>query len=222
MKNTKLQENDQLGQYVSYNDAIDYTPLVDKTHPMTPQAINAETQVDLCDAIAPHVLPLEVMPLLEEHIEKQTKLATLEFINKFLGKMSQNLHGFCLLRALGYDVMLEHNGRHVSSLRQLSEHFKVSHQYIHKLTKDYSTQIGLDGAAGAKRNSVQPPDGYATLATIMKKYSVTRHTLKKIISETGAKVMPYKRNSKIVQESLINSYIRKKNQGIYLKKSQST
>jgi hypothetical protein len=207
MKNTKLQKDDQLGQFVSYNDSIDYTPIVDKTHPMTPQAINANTQVDLADAIAPHIMPPEVMPMLEEYIAEQTKLSTLEFINKFLGKMSQNLHGFCLLRALGYDVMLEHNGKHVSSLRQLSEHFKVSHQYIHKLTKDYGEQIGL---GVPKSTSVQPPDGYATLANIMKKYSITRHKLKRIIQQTGATVMPYKRNSKIVQESLINNYIEKK------------
>ena len=207
MKNTKLHDGDDVGQFLSYNDAIDYTPLIDKTHPMSPQAITS-TQVDLADALAPHSIPLEVLPLVEEHIEKQTKLATLEFINRFLSKMSQNLHGFCLLRALGYDVMLEHNGKHVSSLRQLSEHFKVSHQYIHKLTKDYSNQIGLGGRQS--RNTVSPPDGYATLATIMKKYSITRHTLKKIIVQTGAKVMPYKRNSKIVQESLINSYLREK------------
>jgi len=205
MKDTRLHETDDLGQFVKYSDDIDYSPIMDTNHPMCPQMFKP-IQEDITNLLDLHDAPHELIPTLEDYIGEQTRLATLEFINRFLAKLSQNLHGFCLLRALGYDVMIEHNGKPVTSLRQMSDHFQVSHQYIHKLTKDYSEQIGMSKPKQYK-SKVTAPEGYITLGDAMKKYKLTRHKLKQLIRATKAQVIQYKRNSKVMQESIISSYL---------------
>lgn len=205
MKDTRLHETDDIGQFVKYSDDIDYSPIMDKNHPMCPQMFKPP-QEEIAHLLENYDAPPELIPVIEDYISDQTRIATLEFINRFLAKLSQNLHGFCLLRALGYDVMVEHNGKPITSLRQMSEHFQVSHQYIHKLTKDYSEQIGMSKPKQYKTR-VTAPDGYITLGEAMKKYKLSRHKLKQLIKATKAQVISYKRNSKVMLESIISSYL---------------
>jgi hypothetical protein len=132
-----------------------------------------------------------------------------QFIRKFTSILAKSLHGFCVLRALGYHVHVEHNGRPIKSLRQISEHFKCSHQLIHQLTKDFQKQLDVEGANSAdieKRTYsmiVNPPEGWITLGNAIKKYGINRGTLFRYLEKHNVEIKNYKRNSKIVRADAI-------------------
>ena len=205
MKDTRLSEDDLQGRYLTYDDEINYSEII-KNHEEC-------SQEDINQVLANHDIPSKLIPCIvpdiEDLIDSQVRLGALEFINRFLAKMSRNLHGFCLLRALGYDVMLEHKGKSVNSLRQLADHFQVSHQYVDKLTKDYEKQIGL-GKPNDFSNKVKPPDGYITIGQAIKKYKLKRLDMNIFFKETGCEAMSYKRNSKIIREGELISYLSNK------------
>jgi hypothetical protein len=200
MHNTKLTEQDTDGRYLHYDDTIGYTQHQHK--------IAQATKHDLPAMLEEEGL-IELLPKLQAWADEEIRLGMCEFINRFLAKMSQNLHGFCLLRALGYDVMLEHEGKSIKSLRQMAEHFQVHHSYIHKLTKDLQTQIGL-GKPKDYSTKVKPPKGYMTISQAMTHFGIDRLKLWEAIKRSGAKVKPYKMNSKLVQYSVIAQFLAKK------------
>lgn len=202
MKDTRISKSDLQGKFVSYDDKINYSD-IEKHH-------KESKQDTLQSLLGPHDLDVSIIPIIEDYVDDQVRLGVLEFINRFLAKMSQNLHGFCLLRALGYDVTLEHNGKSVNSLRQLSDHFQVSHQYIDKLTKDYEKQIGL-GKPKEYNPKVKPPDGYITIGQAMKKYKLKRNDMTNFFNATNCTAISYKRNSKIIPEGQLTSYLSKIN-----------
>ena len=148
-------------------------------------------------------LPDEVIAQLDEWVEEQVKLGLREFIKKLTIKMSQSLHGFCVLRALGYHAHIESDGKSVESLRQIAKHFKCSHQYVDKLTKDLQRQLGvsIESLNIEKKNysmTVKPPSGWITLGVAIRTYRVSRSRIQEAISN-GVRCKNYKRKSKILR-----------------------
>lgn len=181
------------GRYVQYDDSLLYK--------QSPHKITEAP----CQKTAPALLqeldlPLEYVPPLEEYIDRQVHLGTLEFINRFLSKLSKSLHGYCLLKALGYEVQIEAKGKHISSLREMADHFQVHHSYIHKLTEDLAAQIKA-GTPKEYCRQVTAPTGYLTMTQIMQKYKLSKPKVQEVIKKANAQTMPYRKNSKIVLES---------------------
>ena len=84
------------GRYMSYTDALDYTK------ERATETEDSITQGSLTDIIERYGFPEEMVAEVEEWAEDQIKLGTAEFVKKLTMRMAQSLHGFCVLRALGY------------------------------------------------------------------------------------------------------------------------
>lgn len=199
-----------------FNGAVDYTARE------APEAQDSFDQDKFLELVRELDLPEEVVADLERWVDEQIRLGMREFIYKFTNKMSHSLHGFCVLRALGYHAHVEDSqGRPITSLRAIAKHFECSHQYVDKLTKDLEAQLGLkveNMQIEQKTYSmkVEPPKGWVTIGQVLKTNRVTRKTLWVLIEENGIEVRPYQRKSKIVRVSDIRKILSDK-ESIYAK-----
>jgi len=181
-----------------FNPAIDYTS---QHAPETHDSFDQDAFKELCEELE---LPEETIATIETWVDEQIRLGMREFIYKFTNKMSHSLHGFCVLRALGYHAHIEDDkGKPITSLRAIAKHFQCSHQYIDKLARDLSEQLGvsIDNLLIETKTysmEVVPPKGFITIGQILKRYDVTRTTLWALIEEHGIEVRPYKRRSKLI------------------------
>ena len=127
--------------------------------------------------------------------------------------MSHSLHGFCVLRALGYHAHIEdQEGKPITSLRAIAKHFKCSHQYVDKLTKDLEVQLGLkieNLQIEQKTYSMEvtPPKGWLTIGQILKSNEITRKALWDAVNDLGLKVERHSRQSKIIKETDVQKII---------------
>lgn len=199
VKSKKLFESDNEGRYIR-------SPLDDIAWR---NVYNSTEQTQLEDIIEELDIPEEYVAELEEWVDGQIKQGTKEFIRRFTNILAKSLHGFCVLRALGYHVQLEHNGKQVKSLRQIADHFKCSHQLVHQLTKDFQKQLQTQGI---KTNEIEkrtysmnvvPPKGHITLGNAIKQSGMTRKAFLKWCEQKNIVIQDYKRNSKIIKVSTI-------------------
>ena len=110
------------------------------------------------------------------------------------------------LRIAGIELPrhIENNGKQVRSLRQIAKHFKCSHQYVDRLTKDLEKQLGmalpkaLDIETKTYTMNVVAPNGWLTYGQAIKTHNITRKRLLKAINKNQLVVKSYKRGSKIV------------------------
>lgn len=190
-----------------FNPAIDYTA---QRAPETFDSFNQDAFEELCQELE---IPEEEIALIESWVDEQIKLGMREFLFKFTNKMSHSLHGFCVLRALGYHAHIEDSeGKPITSLRAIAKHFECSHQYVDKLTKDLEQQLGLkvDNLQIEQKTysmKVIPPKGWVTIGQVLKQYSITRKSLWDAIHELGVVVKGYSRQSKIIHESDVKKII---------------
>lgn len=198
------------GKYLTLHDNINYESEA------APEAHDGFNQHQLHQAIDEWNLDEELIATIEQWAEEQIKLGTREFIKRLTIRMSQTLHGFCVLRALGYHAQLEHDGKPVKSLRQIAKYFQCSHQYVDKLTKDLQTQLGIDPAHNSEIETktysmeIEAPEGFLTFGQAIKKHQLTRRELKQIIQQHGITTQPYKRNAKIIPTEELTAAINKK------------
>ena len=125
------------GKFLSYTDQLDYNK---EAAPEAGADSQQETLQTLCGRYG---IPEDLIAEIEVWTDEQVKLGLREFIKRLTIKMSQSLHGFCVLRALGYHAHIESDGKTVKSLRQIAKHFGCSHQYVDKLTKDLESQLAF-------------------------------------------------------------------------------
>ena len=187
------------GKYVTYTDALDYGGEI------APEAVDSIQQESLSELCRNYDLPEDLVAGVERWADEQVKLGLREFIKRLTIKMSQSLHGFCVLRALGYHAHIESEGKTVKTLRQIGKHFGYSHQYVDKLTKDLERQLGvkadsLDIDRKTYTMTVTAPEGWLTLGEAIKTYGVTRQQLQDLITKHDIEVVAYKRKSKILQK----------------------
>lgn len=198
-----------------FNPAIDYTS---QHAPETHDSFDQDAFKELCEELE---LPEETIAIIEQWVDEQIKLGMREFIYKFTNKMSHSLHGFCVLRALGYHAHIEDaNGKPITSLRAIAKHFQCSHQYIDKLAKDLSEQLGvsIDNILIETKTysmEVTPPAGWITIGQILKRYKVTRNALWAMIEDRGLEVRKYRRRSKLIRVDDLQKLF-PNSQGIYL------
>ena len=203
-----------VGKYLSYIDQLDYGKEA------APEQAEDSLQDTLYNLCANYDLDEDLVAQIELWADEQVKLGLREFIKRLTIKMSQSLHGFCVLRALGYHAHIESDGKTVKSLRQIAKHFGCSHQYVDKLTKDLEGQLGvqadaLDIEKKTYTMTVKPPAGFITLGNALKKYKLTRQQLQEVVDANNLGVVPYKRSSKILDEQKLqaaiktNTYIKK-------------
>ena len=157
------------GRYMSYTDALDYT---------AEQATEIENSIEqhtLVEIVNRYGFQEEMVAEIEEWVETQIKLGTAEFVKKLTMRMAQSLHGFCVLRALGYHAQVESGGQNITSLRQIAKHFGFSHQYVDRVTKDLQRQLDASGqnSLGIETKTysmeVTAPPGFITLGQAIKK-----------------------------------------------------
>lgn len=186
------------GKFVEYTEEFTYD------HEMAPEHDNNINQHTLADLVYDLGFDESVVAELEQWTEQQIKLGVREFVRAFVHRLSHTLHGFCVLRALGYHAHIENNGKQVRSLRQIAKHFKCSHQYVDRLTKDLEKQLGmalpkaLDIETKTYTMDVVAPTGWLTYGQAIKTHNITRKRLLKAINKNQLVVKPYKRGSKIV------------------------
>ena len=186
-------------KYESYNPALCYKSKI------APEATGTFNQHQLEQLISELELEEEIVGQIEGWVDEQIRLGMREFIYKFTNKLSHSLHGFCVLRALGYHAYLEDkDGKPVTSLRAIAKHFQCSHQYVDKLIKDLNDQLGIkiynmQIEERPYSMKVDPPKGYITIGQILKNYKITRGRLWRLIEEEGVEVKEYERKSKIVR-----------------------
>jgi hypothetical protein len=194
-------------KYESFNPATCYKSR------KAPEAEGSFNQHGLEELIRELELPEEIVGIIEGWLDEQIRLGMREFIFKLTNKMSRSLHGFCVLRALGYHAHLQSkDGTPITSLRAIAKHFKCSHQYVDKLSKDLADQLGVKiyNAQIEERPysmKVTPPKGWVTIGHILKSYEITRGKLWSIIKKNKVEVREYYRNSKIVREDIITQLI---------------
>ena len=195
------------GKFMQFNDFFDYKK------EEAPEAADGFTQDTFSELCSFYDLPEDLAAQIELWIDDQIKLGVREFIKKLTVKMSQSLHGFCVLRALGYHAQIESNGTAVNSLRQIAKHFDCSHQYVDKLTKDLERQLGvqadtLEIERKTYSMNVEPPDGWITYGQVMKAYGIKRTALLNLINENNIPVKKYHRNAKIIPVERIEQLIK--------------
>jgi len=196
------------GKFLSYTDQLDYAK---EAAPEAGADSEQETLQTLCGRYG---IPEDLIAQIEVWTDEQVKLGLREFIKRLTIKMSQSLHGFCVLRALGYHAHIESDGKTVKSLRQIAKHFGCSHQYVDKLTKDLESQLGvqadaLDIEKKTYTMTVNPPQGFITLGNALKKYGLTRQQLQGVVDANRLGVVPYKRSSKIIDEKKLQAAMRR-------------
>ena len=194
-------------KYESYNPATCYKA----RH--APEAEGSFNQHDFEELIRELDLSEEIAGIIEGWLDEQIRLGMREFIFKLTNKMSRSLHGFCVLRALGYHAHIEDkDGKPITSLRAIAKHFQCSHQYVDKLSKDLSEQLGvkiynMQIEERPYSMKVTPPKGWVTIGHILKSYNITRGRLWSIIRQNKVEVREYYRKSKIVREVTITRLI---------------
>lgn len=193
--NTRLGD----GKFIEYTEDFTYD------HEIAPENENSINQHTLASLVRELELTECVVAELEQWTDAQIALGVREFVRAFVQRLSQTLHGFCVLRALGYHAHIEANGKKIQSLRQIAKHFKCSHQYVDRLTKDLEKQLGmaLPKALGIETKTytmdVVAPKGWLTYGQAIKAHGITRKRLLKAINKNQLIVKPYKRGSKIVE-----------------------
>ena len=211
------------GKFCTYLDALDYS---------TELATEIESSADVysadIDAVVDQYdfneeLKKELKEDLQRHCEHQIRQGVAEFISRLTYRMSQSLHGFCVLRALGYVARIEgDNGKQVTSLRQIAKHFKTSSQWIYKLTEDLKRCLGVSDdvqSLGIVRKNysmkVDVPKGYMTIGMICEELKTNNKRLQKLISENDIVQTPHTRGSKLIRiedvEILKNKLNKKRN-----------
>jgi hypothetical protein len=193
------------GKFMQFNDFFDYTK------EEAPEAADNFTQGSFEELCRFYDLPEDLAAQIEIWVDEQIKLGVREFIKKLTIKMSQSLHGFCVLRALGYHAQIESNGVAVNSLRQIAKHFNCSHQYVDKLTKDLESQLGvqadtLEIERKTYSMTVEPPKGWVTYGQAMKTFGIKRTALLRIINENKIPVKNYARNAKIIPLAMLKKF----------------
>ena len=192
---------------IAFNGNIDYSH---KIAPETEDSFDQDAFVELCKDVE---MPEETIAIIEKWVDEQIRLGMREFIYKFTNKMSHSLHGFCVLRALGYHAHIEdQEGKPITSLRAIAKHFKCSHQYVDKLTKDLEVQLGLkieNLQIEQKTYSMEvtPPKGWLTIGQILKSNEITRKALWDAVNDLGLKVERHSRQSKIIKETDVQKII---------------
>lgn len=193
------------GKFMEYNDVFDYKK---EEAPEAADGFNQEAFEELCQF---YQLPEDLVAQVEVWVDEQIKLGVREFIKRLTVKMSQSLHGFCVLRALGYHAQIESNGVAVNSLRQIAKHFGCSHQYVDKLTKDLERQLGIHAETleiekKTYSMKVDPPKGWITYGQAMKEFNIKRTALLNIIKQNKIPVKPYARNAKIIDRAIFQKF----------------
>ena len=192
---------------IKYNSSVDYTK---QKAPETHDSFDQDAFEELCRELE---IPEESIATIEAWVDEQIRLGMREFIFKFTNKMSHSLHGFCVLRALGYHAHIEdNNGKPITSLRSIAKHFECSHQYVDKLTKDLEVQLGLkieNRQIEQKTYSmkVDAPQGWMTIGQILKTHPITRKTLWLVIDDLGIVVKEHSRQSKIIKATDVQKII---------------
>ena len=192
-------------KFLQYNDFFDYKK------EEAPEAADQFTQGTFEELCTFYELPEDLAAQIEIWVDDQIKLGVREFIKRLTVKMSQSLHGFCVLRALGYHAQIERNGVAVNSLRQIAKHFDCSHQYVDKLTKDLERQLGVqaDTLEIEKKTysmKVDPPKGWLTYGQAMKEFGIKRTALLNLIKENQIPVKRYARNAKIIERAIFQKF----------------
>ena len=197
------------GRYMSYTDALDYSK------EGAAEAADSITQGSLTEIITRYDYPEEMVAEIEEWTEDQIKLGTAEFVKKLTMRMAQSLHGFCVLRALGYHAQVESNGQNITSLRQIARHFGFSHQYVDRVTKDLADQLDATGknSLGIETKTysmeVTPPPGYITLGQALKKFKTTTLQIKRAMAQCKLEFKEIERGAKIVKEAKLKKALGK-------------
>lgn len=190
----KLNNEDTEGKYIRGDmDKINWG----ETYNGYPQEKLEEIQKELD-------IPEEYIADIELWCEDQIKQGSKEFIRRFTSILAKSLHGYCVLRAMGYHVQIEHEGKAITSLRQMAKHFKCSHQLIHQLIKDFEKQLKFESFKTLEIETrtytctVEPPKGYITMGNAMKRTGMSRRKFLKYCEAKNITLKRYIRNSRIL------------------------
>lgn len=186
------------GKQLAYIENINYSKEID---PLSIDSGTMQESLSLTD------LPEDLLAEIETWVEEQISLGVKEFIKRLTFRLGQSLHGFCLLRALGYHAQIEAGGKPVKTLRQAAKHFKCSHQFLHRISKDLEAQLNIKTTQSLEIEKktysmkVTPPEGYITLGQAIKEFNLKRTNLNNLIKQHGVELKPYKRKSKILKRA---------------------
>lgn len=194
------------GKFCSYLDALDYSSELASEIECSADVYSADIDAVVDQYDFNEDLKQELKEDLQRHCEHQIRQGVGEFISRLTFRMSQSLHGFCVLRALGYVCRIEgEDGKQITSLRQIAKHFKTSSQWIYKLTEDLKRCLGITDdvqSLGILRKNysmkVDVPTGFMTIGMICDELNTNNKRLQKLISENNIEQIPHTRGSKLV------------------------
>ena len=196
------------GRYMSFTDELDYSNEL-ANQPAPGDLINNVTWLNdagFMEIVERYGLPNEIAQELEEQFVEQSKKSLAEAIKRLTTRMAQNLHGFCVLRALGYHAQIESEGKEITSLRSIAKHFGVCHQYVDKVTNDMTRLLSTDApkslAIRTRKDNLKakPPKGFITIGQAIKKFNITTFQINIAMKEAGLKFKKFTRGAKIVEE----------------------
>ena len=210
------------GKFCSYLDALDYSSELATEIECSADVYSADIDAVVDQYDFNEGLKKELKEDLQRHCEYQIRQGVGEFISRLTFRMSQSLHGFCVLRALGYVCRIEgQDGKQITSLRQIAKHFKTSSQWIYKLTEDLKRCLGVSDdvqSLGILRKNysmkVDVPKGYMTIGMICDELNTNNKRLQKLIAENDIEQTPHTRGSKLIRcedvELIRNKLIRRR------------
>jgi len=196
------------GKFCSYLDALDYSSELASEIESSDDIYSADIEEVLDQYDFNINLRQELQEDLQQLCEHQIRQGVGEFISRLTFRMSQSLHGFCVLRALGYVCKVEgEDGKQITSLRQIAKHFNTSSQWIYKLTEDLKKCLGVTedvptlGITKKKYSmKIDVPSGYKTIGMLIEEFGTNNKRLQKIILENKIKIKNHTRGSKLISE----------------------
>ena len=195
------------GKFCTYLDALDYSSELATEIESSADVYSADIDAVIDQYDFNDSLKQELKEDLQRHCEHQIRQGVGEFISRLTFRMSQSLHGFCVLRALGYVCKIEgQDGKQITSLRQIAKHFKTSSQWIYKLTEDLKRCLGVSDdvqSLGILRKNysmkVDVPSGYMTIGMICEELNTNNKRLQTLIAENNIEQIPHTRGSKLIR-----------------------
>ena len=195
------------GKYCKYLDALDYTSELATEINSSADIYSADIDAVLDQYDFNSGLKEELRNDFETLCEHQIRQGVGEFISRLTFKMSESLHGFCVLRALGYVCkIVGADGKQITSLRSIAKHFNTSSQWIYKLTEDLKVCLGVEEDVPTlgitKKNysmKIDVPIGYKTIGQTLDILKTNNKRLQKLIEEYDIQITPFKRGSKLLR-----------------------
>ena len=209
------------GKYCKYLDALDYTSELATEINSSSDIYSADIDAVLDQYDFNSGLKEELRNDFETLCEHQIRQGVGEFISRLTFRMSESLHGFCVLRALGYVCkIVGEDGKQITSLRSIAKHSNTSSQWIYKLTEDLKVCLGVEEDIPTlgitKKNysmKVDVPSGYKTIGMIIKETGTNNKRLQKIILENNIDIKNHTRGSKLIKSSDVELIKLKLNEG---------